>query len=304
MTEKTPACAAPQAWRSPRRWAALASAAAIFLIADPLAGARAVPHLPPGPPPVIRTLLPIASGASEHVSLQTGFSPYKLGASTTIQFGFRVEAPPNTVPQPLIGINLALPQGLGAATSRLGLANCFAHAFYEKGLAGCPPNSLVGRATATATVPIGPALIKEEVHIGLTATASQGKNLEILYAAEGLMPVFSELVFRGEILEADPPYGEDIDTFIPPIETLPEAPYASVVDMHATIGPEGITYYRRAHGHRVAYQPEGVTLPQRCPKAGFKFAATFTFLDQATKVLHVTVPCPAPPTARRGASGG
>ncbi len=236
--------------------------------------------------------------------MQAGFSPYKLGASTTVDFGFHVQAPPHTVPQPLIGINLALPQGLGAATSRLGLANCFAHAFFEKGLAGCPPNSLVGRATAIATVPIGPALIKEEVHIGLTATASQGKNLEILYAAEGLTPVFSELVFRGEIFEADPPYGEDIDTFIPPIETLPEAPYASVVRMRATIGPQGITYYRRAHGHRVAYQPEGVTLPKRCPRGGFKFAATFTFLDQATKVLRETVPCPAPDHARPGPSVG
>jgi hypothetical protein len=278
--------AKPQAWRS-----VLAASAAAAGLACAAAPALAADHTLP-PPPVIRTLLPITSGASEHVSMRAGFIPYRLGASTSISFGFRIQSPPHTVPQPLIDIALALPGDLGAATSQLGLANCTPHAFYEYGLGGCPPNSLLGRATATATVPIGPALISEQVHIGLTATASESNNLEILYAAEGLTPVFSMLVFRGEVIEANPPYGEEINTFIPPIETLPEAPYASVVSMRSTIGPLGLTYYRHLHGRLVAYHPEGIDLPARCPRGGFKFAATFTFLDQATKLLHARVPCP------------
>lgn len=279
-----------------RSTVALAGASALAISSTaciPQAAAAAHYEPPPGPPPVIRTLIPIASGASEHVSMQAGFTPYKLGGSTTISFSFHVQSPPHTVPQPLIGINLELPHDLGAATAALGLSNCAPNAFFENGISGCPPNSLVGRATAIATVPIGPALISEEVHIGLTATAPESKNLEILYAAEGLTPVFSQLTFRGEILEANPPYGEEIDTFIPPIETLPEAPYASVVSMSSTIGPKGLTYYKRSHGKRVAYQPEGISLPAQCPRGGFDFAGTFTFLDQATKVLHVVVPCPS-----------
>lgn len=280
---------APAIQRAQRRVAlALAVAAGLACAAGP---ATASTHVLP-PPPVIRTLLPIATGASQHVTMHAGFIPYKLGASTSISFGFRIQSPPHTVPQPVIDIALELPDELGAATSQLGLANCTANAFYEYGLGGCPADSLLGRATATATVPIGPALISEQVHIGLTATASESSNLEILYAAEGLTPVFSMLVFRGEIIEANPPYGEEINTFIPPIETLPEAPYASVVSMRSTIGPLGITYYRRSHGHRIAYQPQGIELPARCPRGGFKFAATFTFLDQATKLIHWTVPCP------------
>lgn len=231
--------------------------------------------------------------------MHAGFIPYRLGASSSISFAFQIQSPPHTVPQPLIGIGLELPGGLGGATSRLGLANCDADIFYEKGIGGCPPNSLIGRATATATVPIGPALISEQVHIWLTATEPQHSNLELLYDAEGLSPVFSMLVFRGEILEADAPYGEEISTFIPPIETLPEAPYASVVSMRSTIGPVGLTYYKRVHGRRVAYKPEGIELPKRCPRGGFKFAATFTFLDQATKVVHIVVPCPASGAHRR-----
>lgn len=271
--------------------ASLASLAGLASVAVP---ALASSHqLPSGPPPTIRSLLPIASGASEHLSAQAGFIPYRLGASTSISFAFRIQSPPHTVPQPLIDISLALPDELGAATSQLGLANCTANDFYEYGLGGCPTNSLLGRATAMATVPIGPDLISEQVHIGLTATASESQNLEILYAAEGLTPVFSMLVFRGEIVEASPPYGEEINTFIPPIETLPEAPYASVVSMRSTLGPQGITYYKRSHGHRIAYSPQGIDLPARCPRGGFKFAATFTFLDQATKQLRMRVPCPA-----------
>jgi hypothetical protein len=291
--------------KRPLRTGGLACLTALAGSACAAASAPASSHeLPSGPPPVIRTLLPIASGASEQVSAQAGFVPYKLGASASISFDFRIQSPPHTVPQPLIDIALALPDELGAATSQLGLANCTANDFYEYGLGGCPPNSLLGRATATATVPIGPALISEQVHIGLTATASESNNLEILYAAEGLTPVFSMLVFRGEIVEANPPYGEEINTFIPPIETLPEAPYASVVSMRSTIGPQGITYYRRSHGRKIAYQPQGIDLPAHCPHGGFRFAATFTFLDQATKLIHITVPCPLPAgTASRRPSG-
>lgn len=279
--------------RNPWSTALIATCTTLTAIACMAPSSEAVAFKPPpGPPPVIRSLIPIASGESEQVLLQAGFTPYKLHSSTTIDFAFQVKSPPRTVPQPLIGINIALPAGLQATTAALGLADCNPHTIYEHGVEGCPPNSLVGHASAIATVPIGPELISEQVHIGLTATPSKAGHLEILYGAEGVTPVFDELVFRGEILEADPPYGDEIATFIPPIETLPEAPYASVVSMSATIGPQGLTYYKRRHGKQVPYQPEGIVLPARCPRRGFQFAATFTFLDEATKTTHAVVPCP------------
>lgn len=270
-----------------------AATAAVPAIAGP------TPRLPPiGPLPPIRTLTPIASGASEKIRLRAGFTPFRLGASTTITFSFRIKSPKGTVPQPLIGIALALPEGLGAATSGLGLATCAPRTFLEGGVNGCPPNSMLGRATATATVPIGPEVLSERVRVALAAAASKSGRLEILYGAEGVTPVFAQLVFRGEILEAEPPYGEEINTFIPPIETLPEAPYAAVVSMSSTIGPEHLTYYRQVHGRRVAFDPEGVELPRRCPRGGFRFAATFTFLDGAAKTLRETVACPRAPRRR------
>ncbi len=250
------------------------------------------PLVSPSPPPTIRTLIPIASGADEDVSLQVGFTPYRLGHSTTLAFGFRIKSPANTVPQPLIGINLALPKDVGSGTTKLGLATCNATVIYELGIDQCPADSFVGRGTATAVVPIGPALIHERVQMGLFATPSASGRLELLYGAEGVTPVYSVLVFRGEILEGRAPYGEEIATFIPPIETLPEAPYAAVIGMNSTIGPKHLTYYRRVHGSRVPYHPEGIELPQRCPRGGFKFAAVFTFLDGATKTIKTATKCP------------
>lgn len=246
----------------------------------------------------IRTLIPIALGSQEKVSLEASFLPYRLGSTSTISFGFRVKSPRHTAPQALIGFALSLPKGIGAGTAQLGLATCTATVFYDRGIYGCPPDSFVGRATAIAVEPIGLEIIEEEVQIGVFATTSQSGRLEILYGAEGLTPLFEMLAFHGEILEAKAPYGEEIVTFIPPIETLPEAPYASVVTMDGTIGPKHLTYYKRVHGRRVAFQPEGIELPMRCPGGGFKFAATFTFLDSASKVAHTVVPCPKP---RRGA---
>lgn len=249
---------------------------------------------------VITTLIPIATGAREIVSLKAGFAPYRLGSSTSIEFGFAIKSPPHTVQQPLIGINLAMPDGLGAGTTRLGIATCNAYTVREEGIERCPPDSFVGVGSAVASVPIGPAIISEHVKIGLFAAASQSGHLELLYGAEGLTPVFSVLTFRGEILEGRPPYGEEIATFIPPIETLPEAPYASVVSMQSTIGPKHLTYYKRVRGRRVAFHPEGIELPKRCPRGGFRFKGTFTFLDGTVKTSRVVVPCPGRARTRRG----
>lgn len=192
----------------------------------------------------IRTLIPIASGSQEKVSLKAAFLPLRLGATTTISFGFRIKSPSHTAPQALIGFALALPQGIGAGTAQLGLATCTATIFDERGIYGCPPDSFVGRATALAEQAIGLEILEEQVQIGVFATTSQSGRLEILYGAEGLTPLFETMAFHGEILEAKAPYGEEIVTFIPPIETLPEAPYASVVTMEGTIGPKHLTYYK------------------------------------------------------------
>jgi len=236
-------------------------------------------------------LIPIAPGSEEHITLRTHFIPYHLGKSTTIKFGFSMSSPPGTSSQALIGVDLRLPRGIGVGVSNLGLATCEAKRVLEYGPFNCPPDSLLGHGQALAVLPIGHEILRENVRIVVIATRSPGSHLQILYSADGFTPVQSFLVFRGEIFEGKPPYGDEVNTFIPPIEALPEAPYAAVVSMHTTIGPKHLTYYRREHGHRIAFTPEGLELPTKCPKGGFKFAATFTFLDGAIQNAHAVIPC-------------
>lgn len=249
-------------------------------------------------------LIPIAPGSAQQIALHASFTPYKLGKSTTIQFGFDLSTPAGTAAQPLIGIDLRLPKGIGVGVSNLGLATCEPRRVLEYGPFSCPPDSLLGRGEALATLPIAGELLHEKVRIVVLATKSPGSHLQILYSADGFSPVQSFLVFRGEIFEGNPPYGDELDTFIPPIQALPEAPYAAVVSMHTTIGPKHLTYYRFEHGHRIAFTPEGLELPSKCPNGGFKFAGTFTFLDGATGNAKAVIPCPSAPSGHGQGSKG
>ena len=51
-------------------------------------------------------------------------------------------------------------------------------------------------------------------------------------------------------------------------------------------------YYTHAHGTTVAFHPQGVSVPLRCPRGGFPFSASFTFLDGTSAEAKSTVPCP------------
>ena len=80
-------------------------------------------------------------------------------------------------------------------------------------------------------------------------------------------------------------------------ESAPEperGPVVSIVSVTSTIGPAHLTYYKRVHGKRVAFSPRGVSVPERCPHGGFRFAASFGFQDGSSTSATTTVPCPPP----------
>jgi hypothetical protein len=80
---------------------------------------------------------------------------------------------------------------------------------------------------------------------------------------------------------------------VPPIPSLPAAPYVSLTEMRLTLGGH-LTYYETVKGRRVAYHPTGVGLPSTCPRGGFRFAATFVLLDGERASSHAAVACPKP----------
>ena len=81
---------------------------------------------------------------------------------------------------------------------------------------------------------------------------------------------------------------------------VPGGPPVSIVSVQATIGPSGLVYTERVHGRTVSFHPRGVQVPTSCPRGGFPFTGTFTFVDGSSATAQSTVPCPPPaPKPRR-----
>jgi hypothetical protein len=228
--------------------------------------------------------LPASAGAAATARMSAAFSPERLGAPTTVSFGFQIQQG-GTDPAPLGGVELAYPRGLGLATSGLGISACAPVQLEALGPEGCPPNSHMGYGNAVVQIAFGPDLVKETVALTLLAGPSPNGYLHVLVDARGKSPVEAAVIITAELLPGR------IAITVPPIPSLPDAPYVAVTEMHLTLGGH-LTYYEMLKGRRVAYHPAGIGLPSTCPRGGFRFAATFTLLDGQRAGSHAAVACP------------
>jgi hypothetical protein len=233
-----------------------------------------------------------AQAVSERASLHASFSPDRLGAPTTISFGFHVETTEGVAPPPMTRIALRMPAGLNYTTTTLGLAICQPAALLEHGLAGCSPNSRLGYGSALVEVPFGAGAGHEIPEVQALMGPSTSGNLVVLFYANGLFPVSAQLAFAGEVLPDSGAFGTQLVTNVPLVSSVPGGPDVSIVSIQSTIGPSHLTYVKHVHGRVVAFHPRGVSVPERCPHAGFPFAAQFTFQDGSATSASTTVPCP------------
>lgn len=239
-------------------------------------------------------LLPASALAvSEDATLNASFSPDRLGAPTTITFGFHLSTIEGTAPPPLIGIDLQMPAGINYTTTTLGLAICKPAVLIAQGVAGCPPNSRLGYGTAFVEVPFGTGAGHEIPEVQALSGPSPNGNLVVLFYANGLYPVDAQLAFSGEVLPDSGDYGSQLTTTVPLVTSVPGGPDVSVVSVTSTIGPSHLTYYKHVRGRRVAFHPRGVSVPEHCPRGGFPFDAQFSFEDGTQTTAQTTVPCPA-----------
>ncbi len=241
--------------------------------------------------------LPLQGHASTTARLSAAFVPERLAQRSTLDFGFSFSAPPGQVPPPLTQIELRYPSNLGIALSGLGLATCSPQVLEAAGPSGCPPDSVMGRGEAFTGIVLGTTPITEIAPITVLRTPNENGHLAVLFSAEGTTPVDTRIVFPGLLLPASAPFGGLVSIGVPLVPTLPGAPYISVIRLQATIGPKNVTYYERAGGRTLAYQPKGILLPPHCPSHGFPFAAQFSFLDGSVASAHTAVTCP--PRRRR-----
>ena len=240
---------------------------------------------------------PAAMGTNEVATLNAGFSPDRLGASTTISFSFALATSEGLAPPPLTSMNLRLPAGMNYATTTLGLSVCKPAAVLAHGLAVCSPNSRLGHGSALVEVPFGTGAGHEIPEIEAVVGPSHDGNTVVLFYANGEQPVYAQLVFAAEVLPDSGRFGSQLALQVPLVASVPGGPAVSIVRVHTTIGPAGLTYYRHSHGHLVAFHPRGVAVPEKCPRGGFPIVAQFGFQDGTSTSASTTVPCP--PRRRR-----
>ena len=244
--------------------------------------------------------LPGAACAGQQTAkLDVRLTPEQLGAGTTIAFGFQISGAGGGVPSPLTRINLRYPANLGIGTSGLGLESCLPATLEALGPEGCPADSRMGFGSALVEVPLGPELIHETATMtAFMAPVNKGR-LAMLFYAEGKAPIYAQLVFPAVVATAPPPFGGSLNTTLPLVPSVPEAPDAAVVRLRSTIGPVNLTYYEQVHGKRLPYKPKGILLPNSCPHGGFPFAADFSFQDGTRANATARVACPRRRNARR-----
>lgn len=233
------------------------------------------------------TLLFIPAGASaqQAVAIKAGFSPYTLDAPTAVTLAFRIAAIGGGLPSPVTNVQFHYPRSLGLVRSELGLAHCEPSRLRLKGPKACPANSIMGRGEALAELQVGPEIPEEHAKVALVAGPSPDGYLHLLLSATGGYPVTARVVMPTLLLPGK------LNIAVPLVHGLPEGPDVALASVRLTIGGR-LTYYVRRHGRRVAYHPKGIFLPKRCPRGGFRFGATFHFLDGTAARAQTTVKCP------------
>jgi hypothetical protein len=237
--------------------------------------------------------LPQTSSAAENVQLQTSFTPKVLGASTTISFGFEVSSTTQSIPSPLASIHLQLPSGISYLTTTLGLAICQPAVLRDEGINGCSPNSVLGKGSVYVEVPFGPSAGFEKPQVtALMGPPAANGNLAVLFYVNGLAPVYAQLVFQGDLDFGPGPFDTSLNAILPLVPSVPNGPDVSILSLKASLGPQGLLYTKRVHGRTVFFKPRGVSLPLSCPRGGFRFTGTFSFLDGTSVKATDTISCP------------
>jgi hypothetical protein len=233
--------------------------------------------------------LPATAHAAQSAKLHVSFSPNRLGHGTTVDISAKITASGGYVPSPLTQLQVSYPSDLGFDISGLGLATCSQAILEIFGPLHCPADSYMGQGNALAELSFGPEIIQETAEVAILRAPQEGQVALLFYANAGT-PVSEPIIFSGMLIPG-PAHDESIEINVPLVPSLPAAPDIAIVQLHATLGPHGLTYYEHIHGKLVAYKPKGILLPRRCPPGGFAFSATFAFQDGTHALAHTVVPC-------------
>lgn len=237
-------------------------------------------------------LAPPVAVAAPQATLTAKLRPERLGAATAVSIAFHLQPNPGEALAPLEDFALRLPRGMGFAASELGLATCSPSRLLALGVGGCPPESLIGNGSAQVRVPFGSGTVSERARVLIFMGKPVAEQTTTLFYFDGRVPVIAPIVLQSQVVTPEGSSDSILETSVQAIPTAPDGPEATMVTLRSTIGPASLRYYHRQGGRRIPYRPEGLSLPTRCPRAGFRFAASFRFHDGSETRTRTAVPCP------------
>ncbi|MGN6664378.1 MAG: hypothetical protein ACTHK6_09290 [Solirubrobacterales bacterium] len=238
--------------------------------------------------------------ATPQATLKAKFRPERLGAPTAVSLAFHLHAASGEALPALTDFALRLPRGMGFGASELGLATCSESSLLSSGVRGCPRESLMGTGSAQVRVPFSNQVVRERARVFIFMARPVAEQTTTLFYFDGRRPVIAPIVLQSQIVTPEGSSDSILDTPVQTIPTAPDGPEARMVALRSTIGPSTLRYFRRVNHRRVPYRPEGLSLPDRCPPGGFRFAASFRFQDGSRTDARAAIPCPTSHARHRG----
>ncbi len=230
--------------------------------------------------------------AAETAKLAIGFAPYRLGVNSAFTFAVQLGSTTGGVPSPATSIGLRMPAGMGLSTSQLGLSVCQPEALRAGGVAGCPPEAVMGRGSALAVEAMGSEQIEIPTAVTVVMGPSVHEQTRLYFYAEAQSVVITELLFAGYLTGMTKPLGTLVDANTPPTVGVPGTPPAALIKLAVTLAPRGLMYVKRVHGRTVRYHPKGLAVPAVCPPGGFPFGVKLGFADGTSTEATTRVACP------------
>lgn len=193
--------------------------------------------------------------------------------SLSLRTTFTITDDSGPAPEPLTRVLLRFPKG--AKTNGKSYPKCSTSSLAGKGVAGCSKSTRIGSGTATAAaLPIVP---KVNANVTLfNGTLVGGSPSVIIYAIPDIGP---NQIYQGPLQKGGgTPYGYVLDTKVPPIQTLPGAPDASVTSFSATVNPKPVKKGKR----RIPY----IEAPLLCNGTFFLIDGAFSYKSGLTNTVY------------------
>ncbi len=204
----------------------------------------------------------------------TSINKKKNTGTASLRTAFTITTDDGAPPPPLNRIQLRFPKG--AVTNARPFPTCTVQKILDTAGRGCKSKSIIGRGTAGATAP--PIVANVNAKVTLFNGKRSGSSPSIvIFAIPELGP---NLALSGTLKKGGrgSRYGYVLDSKIPPIQTLPGAPNASVTRFDATVGAKLLKKKRKKIGY--------ITAPLICSGTFFLLDGTFSYENGITNTVY------------------